>query len=257
MTNKVALISGGSRGIGAAIARKLLEDGYIVVVTSRDTLEESGEADFIALVHKEPRLTHLVGDVSSKADRQYVVDETLKIAGRIDVLVNNAGVAPRVRTDMLEVSEESWDEVMGINLKGAMFLTQMVANIMIKQERGDGINGVILNMGSTSAWASSPNRVEYCVSKAGMSTLTTLYGDRLAEYGILVYEIRPGVIATKMTEVVREKYDGLIARGDFPIPRWGQPEDIALAASSLCEGKFRYSTGEIINVDGGFHIRRL
>ena len=257
MKDKVALISGASRGIGAAIARRLLQDGYTVVAFSRGPLKESGESEFIELINSEPKLTYLTGNVAIAEDRQYIVEETMKIAGRIDVLVNNAGVAPRVRTDILSVSEESWNEVMDINLNGAMFLTQAVSNIMIAQERTEGVNGIIVNTGSSSAWASSPNRAEYCVSKAGVSMLTTLYADRLAEYGILVYEIRPGVIATKMTAVVKEKYDGLIARGDFPIARWGQPEDIALAVSSLCEGKLRYSTGEIINVDGGFHIRRL
>ena len=257
MEKKVALISGGSRGIGASIARRLLQDGFAVTVNSSEPLAISGEEDFIKLVDTDSNLVHVQGDVSLAEDRKRMVDETLKTWGRIDVLVNNAGVAPKVRTDMLEVSEESWDYVMNTNLKSAMFLTQSVANIMIKQKGTNDINGVIINIGSTSAWASSPNRAEYCVSKAGMSMLTTLYGDRLAEYGILVYEVRPGVIATKMTEVVKKKYDGLIERGDFPIPRWGQPEDIALAVSVMCEGKLRYSTGEIINVDGGFHIRRL
>lgn len=257
MNNKVALITGASRGIGAGIVRQLHKDGFRVVAASKGPLKESGEPSLIELIDSTPDITYFAGDISRAEDRRRIVDEALKVyGGRIDVLVNNAGIAPSIRTDILEVGEESWDEVINVNLKGTMFMTQLVANIMVKQ-KGGGINGIIINTGSTSSWASSPNRAEYCVSKAGITMLTTLYADRLAASGILVYEIRPGVIETRMTQVVKEKYDGLIARGDFPIPRWGQPEDIALAVSCLCEGKLRYSTGEIINVDGGFHIRRL
>lgn len=254
---KTALITGASRGIGAAIAKQLVEDGFYVVAMSRGPIETSGSEDFKDFVKSCGKITYISGDVASDEDRKKAVDKIMELYGRIDVLINNAGIAPKIRTDILEVGEESWDEVMNVNLKGTMFITQLAANIMAKQEKNEGLGGIIINTGSTSSWASSPNRAEYCVSKAGITMLTTLYADRLAESGILVYEIRPGVIATKMTEVVKEKYDGLIARGDFPIPRWGYPEDIAMAVSCLCEGKLRYSTGEIINVDGGFHIRRL
>jgi len=257
MSKKIALVTGASRGIGAGIVYQLLADGYRIVAVSRGPLEESGEPEMMDLVRSSEDVVYVSADIACREDRARILEETIKFGGgRIDVLVNNAGVAPKIRTDILEVSEESWDEVMDVNLKGTMFLTQLVANVMTKQQI-DGITGIIVNIGSTSAWASSPNRAEYCVSKAGIAMLTTLYADRLAESGILVYEIRPGVIATKMTQVVKAKYDGLIERGDFPIPRWGQPKDIALAVSSLCEGKLCYSTGEIINVDGGYHIRRL
>ena len=212
-----------------------------------------------ALVNSTDDVIFVQGNVDVKEDRQRILDETLKaFGGKIHVLCNNAGIAPRVRADMLECTEESWNEVMGVNLTGMMFMTQLVANVMKEQDYEEGeINGFIINTGSTSAWASSTNRAEYCVSKAGVTMLTTLYADRMAEYGVLVYEIRPGVIETDMTKVVHGKYTALIERGDFPIARWGTPEDCALAVSCLVEGKFRYSTGEIIAVDGGYHIRRL
>ncbi len=254
---KVALVTGASRGIGAGMALQLWKDGYHVVLASRGPFAASGDPEFIKMVEQTVEMTYVVGDVSIKEDREYIVAETMRLHGRIDVLCNNAGIAPRVRTDILDVTEESWDEVLGVNLKGMMFITQLVANIMKGQEPVDGKRGTIINTGSTSAWASSANRVEYCVSKAGVSMLTTVYADRLAGCGIYVYELRPGVIDTKMTSVVHEKYDNLIARGDFPIARWGSPEDMGLAVSCLCEGKLRYSTGEILNIDGGFHIRRL
>lgn len=169
------------------------------------------------------------------------------------MLVNNAGVAPKVRADLLTMSEESFDYVLGVNLRGNMFLTQLVANRMIEQK----IKGIIVNVSSCSAEVSSTNRGEYCVSKAGVSMLTTLYADRLAREGILVYEVRPGVIQTEMTSTVQSKYDKLIEEGAFPIARWGRPEDVALAVSAFAGGKFPYTTGNYIDVDGGFHIKRL
>lgn len=256
MDKKVALVTGGSRGIGAAIVKQLYKDGYCVIAASRGPLSESASEDFISLVESTSDISYIEGDIGKSDDRRNIVEKTLEKYGRIDVLCNNAGVAPKVRTDILKVTEDSWDYVMDVNLKGTMFMTQLVANIM-KNQKDTGINGIIINTGSTSSWASSTNRAEYCASKAAVSMLTTLYADRLAESGILVYEIRPGVIATKMTEVVKNKYDKLIEQGNFPIPRWGQPEDVAQAVSCLCEGRLNYSTGEIINVDGGFHIRRL
>ena len=177
--------------------------------------------------------------------------------GRVDVLVNNAGVAPKVRADLLDMSEESFDYVVGINTKGNMFLTQLVAKQMISQEPVDGRKGVIVNVSSCSSVVSSTNRGEYCVSKAGISMLTTLYADRLAAEGILVNEVRPGVIATDMTSTVQGKYDALIEKGTFPIARWGTPEDVAGAVSLLCSPRLRYTTGNYIDVDGGFHIQRL
>jgi NAD(P)-dependent dehydrogenase (short-subunit alcohol dehydrogenase family) len=201
---------------------------------------------------------YIRGDITSAESRNTVVEETMKMFGRIDVLVNNAGVAPRVRMDILETTEESYDFVMNINLKGTFFLTQAVANKM------SGLIGKVndyrpkvINIASMSSYVASVSRGEYCISKAGVSMVTKLFADRLAEYGINVYEIRPGIILTPMTEVVKDKYDKLISEGLTPIKRWGYPEDIANAVSAFCSDKFSFSTGEVVNVDGGFHIQRL
>jgi NAD(P)-dependent dehydrogenase (short-subunit alcohol dehydrogenase family) len=178
--------------------------------------------------------------------------------GRIDVLVNNAGVGPKVRMDILDTTEESFDFVMNINLKGTFFLTQAVANEMIKlKDTMENYKPKIINISSMSAYTSSISRGEYCISKAGVSMVTKLFADKLAAYEINVYEIRPGIIYTPMTEVVRAKYDKLIAEGICPIKRWGYPEDIANVVSAFVSDKFAYSTGEVINVDGGLHIQRL
>ena len=242
---KVALVTGVASGIGLATAKKLLENGIRVVgISRRTTMEDLGE-----------NFTYVSGDVSVKADRDRFVDTALSKYGRIDILVNVAGVAPKVRADLLTMTEESYDYVMNINTKGTMFLTQRVANEMIKNEGAQ--KGSIVNISSLSAYTSSVNRGEYCISKAGVSMITTLFADRLAEYGIMVNEIRPGIIATDMTSTVQEKYDKLIDGGLLPIKRWGQPEDIASAAYALCDGSLPYMTGQALNIDGGFHIRRL
>jgi NAD(P)-dependent dehydrogenase (short-subunit alcohol dehydrogenase family) len=167
-------------------------------------------------------------------------------------------MAPRQRSDILQTSEESYNEVMNVNLKGPFFLTQRVANAMIELlEAGVIERPIIVNIGSISTYTSSPNRAEYCISKAGVGMMTALFADRLAEYGINVYEIRPGIIKTDMTSVVQAKYDQLIAEGLTPIRRWGQPEDIGRAVVAIAEGLLPFSTGEVINVDGGFHLHRL
>jgi 3-oxoacyl-[acyl-carrier protein] reductase len=197
-------------------------------------------------------------DVSLPADRERLLVGTLAHWGRIDLLVNNAGMAPRQRRDLLETSEDSYDEVMAVNLKGPFFLTQAVARTMIQLlERGAIERPCIVNVGSLSAYASSVRRGEYCISKAGLAMVTALFAHRLAEYGIRVYEVRPGIIETDMTDPVREKYDQLLAEGLAPIRRWGQPADVARAVVAIAEGSLPYSTGEVINVDGGFHLRRL
>jgi len=175
----------------------------------------------------------------------------------IRALVNVAGVAPKVRMDLLEMTEQSYDRVMDINTKGTLFLTQAVAKRMIANAAEDGVRGSICNISSMSAYTSSVSRGEYCISKAGVSMITTLFADRLAEYGIMVNEIRPGIIATGMTAAVQEKYDRLIDGGLLPIKRWGRPEDVASAVHALCSGALPYMTGQSLNVDGGFHIRRL
>jgi NAD(P)-dependent dehydrogenase (short-subunit alcohol dehydrogenase family) len=176
----------------------------------------------------------------------------------MDLLVNNAGMAPRVRVDMLEMGEASYDEVMAVNLKGPFFLTQLVANKMIALLKAGVIQDPrIVNIGSLSAYTSSVNRAEYCLSKAGIAMMTALYADRLAEHGIHVFELRPGIMQTDMTSVVRERYTALIAEGLTPIRRWGQPSDVGRAVVAIAQGYFPFSTGEVINVDGGFSLRRL
>ena len=240
---KIALVTGVAGGIGFATAELLLKNGVAVVgmdVALEMPKELSGE------------FTYVQGDLSSKDSRENYVKTAIDKYGKIDILVNVAGVAPKVRNDILEMTEESYDFVMNINTKGTLFLTQAVANIMKDQKSGS-----IVNISSMSAYTSSTSRGEYCVSKAGVTMITTLFADRLAEYGIMVNEIRPGIIATGMTDKVKAKYDALIDGGLLPIKRWGTPEDIANAVWTLCNGSLPYVTGQSIDVDGGFHIRRL
>lgn len=243
------IITGCAGGIGKACAELFLEKGYCV--TGMDILD----ADKVTI--KNDNFLYVKGDLSKNDDRINLVDTAIKKFGKIDGLVNVAGVAPKVRNDILEMTEESYDFVMNINTKGTLFLTQAVAKEMISNEAVDGIRGYICNISSMSAYTSSVSRGEYCISKAGVSMITSLFADRLAEYGIPVNEIRPGIIATGMTEKVKEKYDNLIEGGLLPIKRWGKPEDIAAAVFALCSGNLPYVTGQSIDVDGGFHIRRL
>jgi NAD(P)-dependent dehydrogenase (short-subunit alcohol dehydrogenase family) len=196
--------------------------------------------------------------VAVAADRASAITKIERRFGRLEVLVNNAGIAPHLRADILQGSEESYDQVMNVNLKGPYFLTQAVARWMIRQRQGDGQKWMcIVNISSLSAYAASPSRGEYCLSKAGVSMATKLWSVRLAEHGIGVYEIRPGIIATDMTAPVKERYDKLIAEGLTPIRRWGLAEDVARAAGVCARGELKFSTGEVINVDGGFHLRTL
>lgn len=245
---KVALVSGSSRGIGEAVAQKFLREGWCVCGMSRTPSKHLSE---------NPNFFYVSGDLANHGDRLKFVEQSLEKYGRIDALVNVAGVAPKVRADLLEMTEESYDFVMDINTKGTLFLTQAVANAMIHNEAVNGIRGYICNISSLSAYTSSVNRGEYCISKAGVSMITKLFADRLAEYGIPVNEVRPGIIATDMTEKVQSKYDKLIGEGLLPIARWGQPEDIASAVFALCSGALPYVTGQSLDVDGGFHMRRL
>lgn len=253
---KTAIVTGAGRGIGLAVARQLGQDGCRIVMTARGREENYREA-VDSLRSGGIEVAYVQADVSVSKDRERLVREAVHLFGRIDILVNNAGVAPLERADLLDMTEESFDRVIGINTKGTMFLTQLVAKQMLLQERTGGVRGYIVNISSCSSEAVSINRGEYCVSKAGISMLTGLFAVRLAGEGILVNEVRPGVIATDMTNGVKEKYDKMIADGIFPIARWGRPEDVAAAVSALVSGKFDYSTGIHIDVDGGFHIKRL
>ena len=249
-----ALVTGGSRGIGAAIAVELARRGLDVAIM--DVSDARQTAARITAAGR--RCVAFVGDVSRAADRAAALARIEQELGRLDVLVNNAGVAPKVRASILEATEESYDRVMSINLKGPYFLTQAAANWMIRQraERPDAPM-CIVNISSVSAYTASVGRGEYCISKAGVSMATKLWSACLAGHGINVYEIRPGIIRTDMTAGVKEKYDKLIADGLTPISRWGMPEDVARAVGACVSGDLGFSTGEVINVDGGFHLRTL
>jgi NAD(P)-dependent dehydrogenase (short-subunit alcohol dehydrogenase family) len=254
---RVALVTGAGRGIGRGISLALAARGWAVGINYRGNAEAAQEtAQAVEAAGGRPLL--LQADIAQTADRARLLEETLAAFGRLDLLVNNAGRGLRQRVDLLETSEASYDEVMAVNLKGPFFLAQAAAKIMLAQLRaGATYPPKIINIGSISAYTASINRAEYCLSKAGVGMMTQLFADRLAADGINVYEIRPGVIETDMTSVVKGKYDALIADGLTPIRRWGQPEDVAAAVVAIAEGYLPFSTGEIINVDGGFHLRRL
>jgi len=250
------MVTGGSRGIGRGITERLLKDGYRVSILATrpapreilDELEALGEVAYTA------------GSIADPADHERYLAATLEAFGRVDVLVNNAGVAPSVRNDLLVATTDEFDRVLSINLRGPYFLTQLVANQMVAQAAAAPdaqVNGAIINVSSVSANTVSTNRGEYCISKAGVAMATQLWAARLAPEGILVYEVRPGVIATDMTAGVQEKYDALFANGLAPMPRWGQPSDVAGAVAVLASGQMPYSTGDVITVGGGMQIPRL
>ena len=257
---KTALVTGASRGIGRGIAIELARAGCRVAINYAGNAVAAAEA--LALVKAAGGDGFTVqSDVSVAVDRARLVAETLKHFGRIDLLVNNAGVAPQVRADLLDAGEESFDRLFAVNLKGPFFLSQLVAKAMLKQSAdAEGMRGRIVNITSISAYTASVNRGDYCMVKAGLAMMTKLLADRLANDGINVYEIRPGVIATDMTDGVKEKYDQLILReerGLTPIRRWGKPEDIGRAVRAIAEDRFPFSTGAVFDVDGGFHLHRL
>jgi NAD(P)-dependent dehydrogenase (short-subunit alcohol dehydrogenase family) len=253
----VALVTGSGRGIGRGIALELGTLGYSVLVNYFQN-ESAARETAAAVAAAGGRAIAVQADVASAADRERLVAETLRHFARIDVLVNNAGVPVAERRDLLQATEQSWDRVLDINLKGPYFLTQRVAREMIRlRETGAVERPKIINISSVSAYAVSPDRGEYCVAKAAMSMMTHLFATRLAEHGIQVFEIRPGVISSDMTAPVRAKYDRLIADGLTPISRWGQPSDVAKAVAAVVSDFFPFSTGDVINVDGGFHLRRL
>ncbi|MBP7402935.1 MAG: 3-ketoacyl-ACP reductase [Clostridia bacterium] len=254
---KTALVTGASRGIGRGIAERLAQDGFDIATIGSGP-ESAAEACFDAVRAAGGDTLYVRGSIADADDRARLFSEVIGRFGRLDLLVNNAGIAPRRRGDLLEVTSESLDEVLGVNLKGTFFMCQAAAAAMLA-----GLGSVpdyrpaIVNISSVSAYASSTSRGEYCISKAGIAMVTKLFADRLAADGIPVYEIRPGIIRTDMTAAVRDKYDRMIAEGLTPIPRWGTPEDIAAAVSVLAAGSLTFCTGQVLDIDGGFHIRRL
>lgn len=254
---KTALVTGAGRGIGRGIALALGSKGWRVGVNYRAD-RNAAELAVEQIRAVGGQAVPIQADIASSADRDRLLEAVRSEWGKLDLLVNNAGMAPRQRKDLLEMEETSYDQVMATNLKGPFFLTQSAARWMISLKRANRVeNPLIVNIGSISAYTASISRGEYCLSKAGMGMMTALFADRLAGEGILVYELRPGIIETDMTAGVQDKYDQLIAEGLLPVRRWGTPDDIGKAVLALAEGLLPYSTGEVINIDGGFHLRRL
>lgn len=263
--NPVALITGASRGIGRGIALKLAELGYDLVVNYAGNQSSAQETTMscraLAIsLDRHIRADLHQADISDSVARQKMIAFVKSQFGRLDLLVNNAGMAPTVRADILGAGEESFDQMIDVNLKSHYFLTQLAARMMVEQVTAPGFSGArpkIVTITSISAYTASVNRGDYCIAKAGLTMLTPLFAARLAEFGINVYEIRPGVIATDMTSGVKTAYDQLIAQGLTPIPRWGTPDDVGRAVAAIAQDLLPFSTGEVINVDGGFHLRRL
>ena len=249
----VALVTGGSRGIGRGICLELARHGYAVAVNYAGN--EGAARETVALLGPGADALAVRADVGDAAQRERLVDDVLARWGRIDVLVNNAGITSVGRKDILEATEESWDRVLAVNLKGPFFLIQRVAREMLRLS--DLINSAIVNVGSLSAYSASTNRGDYCVSKAGLAMLTQLWALRLADHGIRVFEVRPGIIDTDMTAGARERYTHLIAEGLTPIRRWGTPTDVGQAVAALVTGALPFCTGDVVNVDGGFHLRKF
>jgi 3-oxoacyl-[acyl-carrier protein] reductase len=257
-----ALVTGASRGLGRGVAEALARDGFSIGVhyaTNRDGAEKTIARCGALASQDGQRFVAVGGDISQAADRERILRETLAAFGHLDALVNNAGVAPRLRADIVDATEESFDEVIGINLKGPYFLSQAVAREWLAHKGESRLPGgyKLVFVSSISAYVASINRGEYCISKAGLGMATQLWATRLANEGVQVFELRPGIMATDMTAGVKEKYDRLIADGLVPQARWGTPEDVGLAVAALMKGLFPFSTGDVFNIDGGFHLRRL
>ena len=251
---KVALVTGGSRGIGLGVALALAGEGFAVAINGRRDRKEVEDV----LKQIGPNSLYCQADISIAGDRDRMLKEIEQSLGRLDVLVNNAGIAPEKRTDILEATEQSFDSLISTNLKGPYFLTQAIAHWMIRQRGGNAnFRGCIVNVSSVSATIASVNRGDYCISKAGVAMATRLWAARLAEFGIDVYEVRPGVVATDMTSGVKEKYDRLIAGGLTLEKRWGTPADVGRAVAALAKGDVPYATGQVLNIDGGMTVQRL
>ncbi len=254
---KVALITGGSRGIGLGIAKSLAQAGFDLAINGVRN-EEDAQGALEELRQLGAEVLYCQGDVGKEESRKAIMEKIRSHFGRLNVLVNNAGVAPKERKDILEATEESFDYVLDTNLKSSYFLSQAAANWMVEQKGADdSFEAAIINVSSISATVVSINRGEYCIAKAGMSMATQLFAVRLGEYNIPVYEVRPGIIATDMTAKVTGKYDKLIAEGLTVQQRWGLPDDVGKAVAALSTGSFPYSTGQVIMVDGGMNIPKL
>jgi len=258
----VVLVTGASRGLGRGIAHALARDGKSVAVhfaTNRAAADETvAECQKLAPLPGQ-RFVAVGGNIGDAADRARIVSETLVAFGQIDALVNNAGIAPRVRADIVDATEESFDEVIGINLKGPYFLSQAVVRTWLSRPTAARLPSgyKLIFVSSISAYLASINRGEYCISKAGLAMVTKLWASRLATEGVQVFEIRPGIMATDMTAGVKEKYDKLIGEGLVPQKRWGTGDDVGRAVLALLQGAFPFSTGDVFNVDGGMHLQRL
>ena len=254
---KVVLLTGGSRGIGLGIAGELSKNKFNLAVLGRKSPDAVSET-MNGLRANGTDVLYIQGNVASASDRKNCLESVKEHFGMLNILINNAGIAPRVRNDILQSTEESFDEVMDINLKGPYFLTQQVSHWMIEQkQKMTEFEACIINISSVSSTVASTNRGEYCISKAGMSMMTQLFAVRLGEFGIPVYEIRPGIILTDMTAKVRDKYDKMIKEGLTIQGRWGLPVDVGKAALALVNGSFSYSTGQVMMVDGGMTVQKM
>jgi len=252
---KTAIVTGSRRGIGLGIAKALLQEGYFVVMSAK-----SSDCELLNQEVKkyEGLYCYVPCDITDEKDRKRLLNESLEKCGRIDLMVNNAGVSPKIRADILKTTEESYDFVVDTNTKGTFFMSQLIANEMIKKINTEKeYHPRIVNISSMSAYTSSYNRGEYCISKAGISMITKLFADRLAEYEIPVFEVRPGIIDTDMTSGVHEDYENKIKNGITPIKRFGTPADVADSVLAAASGKLDFTTGQILNADGGFHLRRM
>ncbi|MGD9044033.1 MAG: 3-ketoacyl-ACP reductase [Desulfobacterales bacterium] len=258
----VILVTGGSRGLGRGICLKLSECGYSVIINfvgNAEAAEKTVAECRDRKTREGQKFMALQADIGKKDDRRDLIESGLKQFGRIDALVNNAGIAPRERADILDATEASFEEIIRINLQGPYFVTQQVANYWLAQKPTPLLKAgfTVIFVTSTSAETASTNRGDYCISKAGLSMAGKLWAARLADHNIHVFELRPGIMRTDMTAVVKDKYDHLIAEGLVPQSRWGTPHDLGLAVAALLDGSFPFSTGSVIDIDGGFHIKRL
>jgi NAD(P)-dependent dehydrogenase (short-subunit alcohol dehydrogenase family) len=262
MSRPVILVTGASRGLGRGVALSLAKEGYDVAIhyaSNREAAEEAAQICRDAAPDKGQKFFPVSAQLASASERAAMIDTVLGEFGRIDGLVNNAGIAPKLRADIIEATEESFDEVIAVNLRGPYFLSQLVAKWWLAHPGESRLPGgyKLVFVTSISVHTASVNRGEYCIAKAGLSMASQLWSVRLAGDGVQVYEVRPGVMKTDMTAKVTDKYDKLIAEGLVPQLRWGTPEDLGLSVAALCRGDFPFSTGAVIDIDGGFQLRRL